>query len=115
MTEDEARKKWCPKARCAVKGAEDDHFVRGINRWPLDDGTTTGSKCFASDCMMWRWDSPVCVEEITTDPDHGPNNMGVEEARERGWVDSQRGSGTATRHWSRHEKHGYCGLAGEPK
>ncbi len=68
MTEDEARKKWCSEARCAVKGAEDDHFVHGINRWPLDDGTTTGSKCYASDCMWWRWDFDVDRESGKLEP-----------------------------------------------
>lgn len=50
MTEQEARKKWCPFAR---RGAVlDENYVAAVNRlsdmdnWP---------KCIASDCMAWRW------------------------------------------------------------
>ena len=42
MTEDEARKKWCPMVRpssIAMKDIREAHEM----------------KCVASECMMWRW------------------------------------------------------------
>jgi hypothetical protein len=50
MTEDEARKLWCPFARDAIE-------AQGTyNR--LDDGEAPNSCwCLASGCMAWRWDS----------------------------------------------------------
>jgi len=46
MTEEQAKTKWCPHARCVVDAP---HYasgnIFGENR----------EKCIASDCMMWKW------------------------------------------------------------
>jgi len=48
MTEDEAKKKWCPMYRVSVetRGSAD-------NRGNID--TVNNYKCLASFCMAWRW------------------------------------------------------------
>lgn len=61
MTEDEARKKWCPFARSGAYVGSGLEFspVSGcaVNR----DGPATstidasGTRCIASECMAWRW------------------------------------------------------------
>jgi hypothetical protein len=42
MTEDEARKKWCP-------------FVRMDNGYYNRSAQTNHHKCLASECAAWRW------------------------------------------------------------
>lgn len=51
-TEAEAREKWCPFARCAMRGDEDDWHVM----------------CFASGCMAWRWGAPKFVTHEAPKP-----------------------------------------------
>jgi hypothetical protein len=46
MTEDEAKKKWCPMTR--------NIQVMGMNRNTIDYSDYK-SNCLASECMMWRW------------------------------------------------------------
>ena len=48
MTEDEARKKWCPFAR--IHGG-----YASFNRSKIRLENIPQSLCIASDCMMWRW------------------------------------------------------------
>jgi len=55
MTENEAKKKWCPYARASDLG----HSPVSVNRrgnFPDQD-----CYCIASSCMAWRWngDSPA--------------------------------------------------------
>jgi hypothetical protein len=46
MTEDEAKTKWCPMARCWGQSGP-------VNR---DGGKPRiGAMCLGSGCMMWRW------------------------------------------------------------
>ena len=47
MTEEEARKKWCPHGRVRSSSSA---YNRSENY--AVDGP---SKCIASDCMAWRW------------------------------------------------------------
>ena len=49
MTEDEAKKKWCPMYRVSVEpnGSAD-------NRGNID--TVDNYRCLASFCMAWQWD-----------------------------------------------------------
>jgi len=49
MTEDEAKKKWCPMYRVSVEpnGSAD-------NRGKYD--TVNNYRCLASFCMAWQWD-----------------------------------------------------------
>jgi len=51
MTEEEARKKWCPMAR-VFSGT--NQWVCACNRNMLDRDSKKAN-CIASDCMMWRW------------------------------------------------------------
>lgn len=44
MTEDEARKKWCPQTRLGDRG----------NRSNASGVDYVFGRCIASDCMMWR-------------------------------------------------------------
>ena len=55
MTEDEARKKWCPFARVAAPADSEAGGTAG-NRWGDTDPThpASGYRCIASDCMAWR-------------------------------------------------------------
>ena len=48
MTEEEAKKKWCPMVRFHVV-PESSQTVYS-NR----DGDNLSSRCIASDCMMWQ-------------------------------------------------------------
>lgn len=89
MTEEEARKKWCPHARVVDPFILNDYELAdpdeppplrvtpGYNRYHCDGDTadetvTDGSvRCVGSLCMAWRW-------------------------------------------WMEEKEHGYCGLAGKP-
>jgi hypothetical protein len=50
MTEDEAKKKWCPMIRDC--GTYQGMIYSGVNS---SEGNPAGYNCIASDCMMWRW------------------------------------------------------------
>lgn len=63
MTEDEAKKKWCPMTRITMMPHVDDSFSLASNRdisllVPPNsfDPATDITKCLASDCMMWQED-----------------------------------------------------------
>jgi hypothetical protein len=45
MTEEEARKKWCPQVRYFVD-------ADGLGRTNMPEDSC---RCIASDCMAWRW------------------------------------------------------------
>lgn len=48
MTENEAKKKWCPMSRTGMMFA--------TNR--SENGCINGvDHCIASDCMMWKWET----------------------------------------------------------
>lgn len=52
MTEEEAKKKWCPMIRTGmVAGMAVNHHV-DMN--PGGQGVYDETRCIASDCMMWR-------------------------------------------------------------
>jgi hypothetical protein len=57
MTEEEAKRMWCPFARVI-----DITGKGGGNRWD-DSGkpftSPSGSLCMASNCMAWRWQSAL--------------------------------------------------------
>jgi len=56
LTEEEARKKWCPQVRITLieSGPSPSH-----NRVCMEGNTynAIGANCIASECMMWRWGS----------------------------------------------------------
>jgi hypothetical protein len=93
MTEDEARRKWCPFARVAVintkKGA-------AANRWPDDEESeyaTTTNHCIGSSCMAWRQTGFL--------PGHRWQAHNDEQKHEA-FIRS-------------HPLEGFCGLAGKPE
>lgn len=56
ITEDEARKKWCPYARILHPGDEDTGAAIGYNRRTDSGWDDCGDNfCIASECMAWRW------------------------------------------------------------
>lgn len=97
MTEDEARKKWCPMARVSIHAPEESRkdFISTGNRWQAESSRKSlnvypqGAQCIASDCMMWRWE--VEIDELKLDG----NNITI----------------TADDVVFRETGHGYCGLA----
>jgi len=48
MTEDEAKKKWCPMVRIGVSSDR--------NWFDNHNGNNVFTYCISSDCMMWRQD-----------------------------------------------------------
>jgi len=70
LTEEDARKKWCPFARnyeATSAGEIGGMAGAGVNRNESmpDDGP--GSRCIASECMAWRFvveHEPLTPEEI---------------------------------------------------
>ena len=62
MTEAEAKTKWCPMVRTQpFIGAEKDCWATTNRGWggSLDVVTPLGTKCLASDCMLWQWDNAI--------------------------------------------------------
>ena len=67
MTEDQARKKWCPHSMVIIVNPDDTtrrpasgnriyHFKSEKDNPDEYRGSATkGSDCLASRCMMWRW------------------------------------------------------------
>lgn len=53
ITEEEAKKKWCPELR-----------LDGSNASMLDTGYVVyeSSPCIVSGCMMWRWSNKIPYE-----------------------------------------------------
>jgi hypothetical protein len=60
MTEEEAKRKWCPFARTA------DAEVAGYNRTGVLGANLDDVKCLGSDCMAWRW-MPRPLETMPSD------------------------------------------------
>ena len=55
MTEDEARKRWCPFARNRAIPCVDSEGNDVLIVASDDEGEPLGSNCIASDCMAWHW------------------------------------------------------------
>jgi len=83
MTEEEARKKWCPMTRITL---ETEHWKAMNNREQPLAGDKSRTHCIASNCMMWRT-YRATTEKYDKDI--------------QGWVQNDS--------W----EEGYCGLAGK--
>lgn len=82
MTEQEAKGKWCPMYReTPYVGSDGMTYSKENRRFPYDDT----SRCLASSCMMWQWNSY-----------HGET------------------SGTKSIAFPTVEMGGFCGLGGKP-
>ena len=88
MTEEEAKKLWCPFARQfhQSRSMTDDVLIANRTETSAPIGT-----CLASGCMAWRWHG-YAGEEIALDRDHPFHRFPRDEHDQR---------------------HGHCGLAGK--
>ena len=58
MTQEEAKTKWCPMVRTGlVAGMAVNHHAGSRLDAPPQGGVHDETRCVASACMMWRWDS----------------------------------------------------------
>ena len=68
MTEDEARKKWCPMVRYVPnRPFSFGRIVAAVNRWIDDEDTQLSPdpcQCIASDCACWVWDTEKDYETV---------------------------------------------------
>jgi hypothetical protein len=113
MTEDEARKKWCPMSRMMFAksdndvrwrvNAQDHSFNRVHYRKDGELNHEFPTTCCASRCMMWRTQH----EKVTVDAGVEPEGDGWRQIA--GVIDNL---GKSQRVWAR--SMGYCGLAGKP-
>lgn len=56
LTEDEAKKKWCPEVRTGLTaGMAVNHHVGGVYGNKHAGDVHDETRCIASGCMMWRW------------------------------------------------------------
>lgn len=102
-TEDEARKCWCPFARCGNEA--------GCNR-NGEDGFSYTPHCIASDCAAWRWVDPKPFI-LTGDGVEKEEQAAYDRLILAGWT---RGEDASLGTWMLPPKdaRGYCGLAGKP-
>lgn len=64
MTEDEAKKRWCPMVRVIVTPQCVEWQQRALtNRISFVESGSSESNCIASDCMAWRWEDDLIAEE----------------------------------------------------
>ena len=96
LTEEEAKKKWCPYANTTARGAAN---VGSWNRFEdSPPEKTAGVCCIASECMAWRWTHMRHFAEPANTSDLYPDNKGY----------------LARKNGDDMERIGYCGLAGAP-
>ena len=55
MTEDEARKRWCPQTARPVPVYATTITGSGASEFQLITGLDSRNRCIASACMAWRW------------------------------------------------------------
>ena len=100
MTEEEAKKKWCPHVRLGDSAS---------NRWSTEvnlGGIAPAQSCIGSGCMAWRW-----KETFEQMPSKGEATPEKDKPKGEGWhYELVQGSGV----WRRSTfVTGYCGLAGK--
>jgi len=95
MTENEAKRKWCPMVRLGQSNMNQP----AINRQP-DADVPSGARCIGMACMMWRQDQKP-------NPDWKPSS---------GMMSSYPYQDTRfdTPMYIADETSGHCGLAGRP-
>jgi hypothetical protein len=86
VTEDEAKKKWCPYARVGAYTDKGQIMAITVNRDPRDE-VSEGCLCLGSECMAWRETYAMSRSNPACTPETG---------HQRSLVG------------------GYCGLAGRP-
>ena len=123
MTEEDAKKLWCPFARQfhQSRSMTDDVLIANRTETSAPIGT-----CLASACMAWRWvDQEGDYEYAITENRYSGNVVQLVPPPEPGWEDMRghyvisvpkqfqaiSSSQTAWRRKIRNS--GYCGLAGE--
>jgi len=105
MTEDEAKKKWCPHVRLTATDAEWND-----NR-PAENGRGLSMQCLGSDCMAWRWFSYDNDRRYIAACYSCVREQGINYVDAANYVDANRKKfGLPIKPF-----HGYCGLAGEVK
>lgn len=94
MTEEEAKKKWCPFVR--ISDGENLNEPITSRLIPLEDHGSGETNCIGSACMAWRW------EERKTVPAEG--------------YQTPEGQSVVTRYMTidPQEGAGFCGLAAKP-
>ncbi len=91
MTEDDARKKWCPMVR--LGSAQDTAHADGYC-WNNRGEDSHDVNCIASDCAVWKWTmSPDLVAEHKRLNKKGAGQPGRE-----------------NKPWSENGPYGHCGL-----
>ena len=111
LTEDEARKRWCPFAR-VIEGSFDPDlptYAAAVNR-NLHESQRPHARCIASGCMMWRSTGPqhdtLAVAEI---PEQEAK------ASAKGWHKTPDRDADGNKIWTKPKpEQGWCGLAGRP-
>ena len=129
--EEQAREKWCPFARLAMYVRGDmpdierpvDLVGHGCNRICTDDPDLTksiqaaiegtgGTKCIASNCMVWRW-VPLTITPEYLDAVRALAEATAEKApfakAARAVADKPEAHGLPSKPFR-----GFCGLAGKP-
>lgn len=83
MTEDEAKKKWCPFSRILL---ENGTVGAAVNRY---EGVPEAARCLGSACMAWRWSRqrPINTDQLSS------GYCGLAGGRGRGGTDAGDGEG----------------------
>lgn len=109
MTEEEARRKWCPFARwdpgVSDNGAATNRHGDGGKPFITQ---TAAYRCIASSCMAWRWGAPQRETTWTSgEPPEGDDWTAPTDEKQR--------PGDSVR-WERSVtiRRGFCGLGGRP-
>lgn len=122
ITEEDARKSWCPFGRGHLydNGGDDPRFAHAI---VANRGKCT-TLCIASRCMAWRWEgSGKCTEtrwtndELVRDQNHR-FTLRMVRPEGPGWIPTPEQPTAGMTRWTRTSANdsgrGYCGLAGAP-
>lgn len=67
MTEDEARRRWCPFGMQPIAGyAQPSSGLSTSQTYVISGNRAQGDvpACLASQCMAWRWKDPKVLREI---------------------------------------------------